>query len=69
MRTRENFPIGYPTQIAPSQALLTWRFFRDGLSEKKDAPCLYDVTPQKHQLKIMHLNYSREYSKDFFSSV
>jgi hypothetical protein len=24
MRTRENFPIGHPSQIAPSQARLTW---------------------------------------------
>jgi hypothetical protein len=34
MRTRENFPIGHPSQIAPSQALLTWRFFRDMLPKK-----------------------------------
>jgi hypothetical protein len=27
MRTRENFPVGHPSQIAPSQARLTWRFF------------------------------------------
>jgi hypothetical protein len=26
------------------------------------------VTPQNHQLKIMHLNYSREYSKENFES-
>jgi hypothetical protein len=35
MRTRENFPIGHPSQIAPSQARLTWRFFRDRLLKKK----------------------------------
>jgi hypothetical protein len=35
MRTRENFPVGHPSQIAPSQALLTWRFFRDRLPKKK----------------------------------
>jgi hypothetical protein len=35
MRTRENFPVGHPSQIAPSQARLTWRFFRDRLSKKK----------------------------------
>jgi hypothetical protein len=35
MRTRENFPVGHPSQIAPSQARLTWRFFRDGLPKKK----------------------------------
>jgi hypothetical protein len=35
MRTRENFRVGHPSQIAPSQARLTWRFFRDRLSEKK----------------------------------
>jgi hypothetical protein len=35
MRTRENFPVGYPTQIAPSQACLTWRFFRDRLPKNK----------------------------------
>jgi hypothetical protein len=27
MRTRENFPVGHPSQIAPSQAHLTWRLF------------------------------------------
>jgi hypothetical protein len=27
MRTRENIPVGHPSQIAPSQARLTWRFF------------------------------------------
>jgi hypothetical protein len=27
MRTRENFSVGHPSQIAPSQARLTWRFF------------------------------------------
>jgi hypothetical protein len=31
MRTRENFPVGHPSQIAPSQAHLTWGFFRDRL--------------------------------------
>jgi hypothetical protein len=35
MRTRENFPVGHPSQIAPRQARLTWRFFQDRLSEKK----------------------------------
>jgi hypothetical protein len=35
MRTRENFPVGHPSQIAPSQAWLTWRFFRDRLPKKK----------------------------------
>jgi hypothetical protein len=35
MRTRENFPVGHPSQIAPSQARLTWRFFRDRLPKKK----------------------------------
>jgi hypothetical protein len=35
MCTRENFPVGHPSQIAPSQARLTWRFFRDMLSKKK----------------------------------
>jgi hypothetical protein len=35
MRTRENFPDGHPSQIAPSQARLTWRFFRDRLPKKK----------------------------------
>jgi hypothetical protein len=35
MRSRENFPVGHPSQIAPSQARLTWRFFRDRLLKKK----------------------------------
>jgi hypothetical protein len=35
MCTRENSPIGHPSQIAPSQARLTWRFFRDRLSKKR----------------------------------
>jgi hypothetical protein len=35
MRSRENFPIGHPSQIAQSQACLTWRFFRDKLPKKK----------------------------------
>jgi hypothetical protein len=35
MRTRENFPVGHPSQIAPSQARLIWRFFRDRLPKKK----------------------------------
>jgi hypothetical protein len=35
MRTRENFPVGHPSQIAPSQARLTWRFFRDRHPKKK----------------------------------
>jgi hypothetical protein len=35
MRTRENFPVGNPSQIVPSQARLTWRFFRDRLPKKK----------------------------------
>jgi hypothetical protein len=35
MRTRENFPVGHPSQIASSQANLTWRFFRDRLPKKK----------------------------------
>jgi hypothetical protein len=35
MRTRENFPVGHPSQIAPSQAHLTWRFFRARLPKKK----------------------------------
>jgi uracil-DNA glycosylase len=34
MRTRENFPVGHPSQIARSQARLTWRFFRDRLPKK-----------------------------------
>jgi hypothetical protein len=35
MHTRENFPVGHPSQIALSQARLTWRFFRDRLPKKK----------------------------------
>jgi hypothetical protein len=35
MRTWENFPIGQPSQIASSQARLTWRFFLDRLQKKK----------------------------------
>jgi hypothetical protein len=35
MRTRENFLVDHPSQIAPSQTRLTWRFFRDRLSKKK----------------------------------
>jgi hypothetical protein len=35
MHTRENFVVGHPSQIASSQALLTWRFFRDRLPKKK----------------------------------
>jgi hypothetical protein len=35
MRTRENFPVGHTSQIAPSQARLTWRLFRDRLPKKK----------------------------------
>jgi hypothetical protein len=35
MRARENFSVGHPSQIAPSQAHLTWRFFRDRLPKKK----------------------------------
>jgi hypothetical protein len=35
MRTRENFPVVHPSQIAPSQARLTWRFFLDRLPKKK----------------------------------
>jgi hypothetical protein len=35
MCTRENFPVSYPSQIAPSQARLPWRFFRDRLLKKK----------------------------------
>jgi hypothetical protein len=34
MHTRENFPVGHPSQIAPSQARLTWRFLRDRLPKK-----------------------------------
>jgi hypothetical protein len=35
MRTRENFPVGHTSQIAQSQARLTWRFFQDRLPKKK----------------------------------
>jgi hypothetical protein len=35
MRTRENFPDGHSYQIAPSQARLIWRFFRDRFSKNK----------------------------------
>jgi hypothetical protein len=35
MRTQENFPVGHLSQIAPCQARLTWRFFRDRLPKKK----------------------------------
>jgi hypothetical protein len=35
MRTRENFPVGHPSQIGSSHARLTWRFFRDRLLKKK----------------------------------
>src|SRR5688572_26876924 len=35
MRTRENFPVGHPSQIAPSQARFPWRFFQDRLPKKK----------------------------------
>jgi hypothetical protein len=35
MRTRENFSVGHPYQIAPSKARLTWRLFRDRLPKKK----------------------------------
>jgi hypothetical protein len=35
MRTRENLSAGHPSQIAPSQTRLTWRFFRDRLLKKK----------------------------------
>jgi hypothetical protein len=35
MRTRENFSVDHPSQIAPSRAHLTWRFFRDRLPKKK----------------------------------
>jgi hypothetical protein len=34
MCTSENFPVGHPSKIAPSQARLTWRFFRDRLPKK-----------------------------------
>jgi hypothetical protein len=35
MHNRENFLVGHPSQIAPSHAYLTWRFFRDRLPKKK----------------------------------
>jgi hypothetical protein len=35
MRTQENFSIDHPSQIAPSQTRLTWRFFRDRLPKNK----------------------------------
>jgi hypothetical protein len=35
MRTQENVTVGHPSQISPSQARLTWRFFRDRLPKKK----------------------------------
>jgi hypothetical protein len=35
MCNQENFLVGHPSQIAPSQAHLTWRFFRDRLPKKK----------------------------------
>jgi hypothetical protein len=35
MRTRENFSVGHPSQIAPSQERLTWWFFWDRLPKKK----------------------------------
>jgi hypothetical protein len=35
MHTRENFPVGHPSQIAPSQERLPWRSFRDRLPKKK----------------------------------
>jgi hypothetical protein len=35
MHTRENFSVDHSSQIAPSQARLTWRFFRDRLPKKK----------------------------------
>jgi hypothetical protein len=35
MRTRENLPVGHPSQIAPSHTRLTWRFFQDRLLKKK----------------------------------
>jgi hypothetical protein len=31
----KNFSVVHPSQIAPSQARLTWRFFRDRLPKKK----------------------------------
>jgi hypothetical protein len=35
MRIREKFPVGHASQIAPSQAHLTWRFFQDRFPKKK----------------------------------
>jgi hypothetical protein len=35
MHTWENFSVGHSSYIAPSQARLTWRFFRDRLPKKK----------------------------------
>jgi hypothetical protein len=35
IRTRENFTVGHLSQITPSQAHLTWRFFQDRLLKKK----------------------------------
>jgi hypothetical protein len=35
MCTRENFSVDHSSQIAPSQAHLTWRFFQDRLPKKK----------------------------------
>jgi hypothetical protein len=35
MRTQENFPVSHLSQIALSQARLTWRFFRYRLPKKK----------------------------------
>jgi hypothetical protein len=35
MHTRENFSVGHSSQIDPSQARLTWRFFQDMLLKKK----------------------------------
>jgi hypothetical protein len=35
MHTQENFLVGHPSQIDPSQARLTWRFFRARLLKKK----------------------------------
>jgi hypothetical protein len=35
MRTQENFLVGHSSQIAPSQACLTWRFLQDRLPKKK----------------------------------
>jgi hypothetical protein len=37
MHTRENFPVGHPSQIAARQTRLTWRFFRDRLPKKRCA--------------------------------